>query len=68
MAVSEDQTFVKLLSVAEVNTQNDLLGQLRNKGLKLIGEWDDLEDDEVEDSTKDVFEAKETVDETFDTN
>ena len=56
---------MKLLSVTDEDKENALLAQLRNKGLKLIGEWDNLEDDESE---KIDTDAEKNVDETFDTD
>ena len=59
---------MKLLSVADEDEdkykQNDLLCQLRTKGLKLIGEWNDL--DESEDSGRISSKAEENEDEMSD--
>ena len=44
--MSDENTFVKLLSVEDEIEPNDLLAKLRDKGLKLVGELDNVEDDE----------------------
>ena len=62
MSLSKDHTYVRLLSVADVDKQNWLLSQLLNKGLKLIGEWEDDESVVLD------HESNENVDETLDTN
>ena len=68
MALSKDHSYVKLLSVGDEDEdnykQNDLLCQLRTKGLKLIGEWNEL--DESEDSGRTSSKAEENEDEMFD--
>ena len=68
MSLSKDHSYVKLLSVADEDEdkykQNDLLCQLRTKGLKLIGEWNDL--DESEDSGRISSKAEENEDEMSD--
>ena len=68
LSLSKDHTYVKLLSVADEDEvkQNELLAQLRNKGLKLIGEWDDL--DQTKDSVKEGPKDEENEDELFDSN
>ena len=53
---------MKLLNVADVDKQNDLVAKLREKGLKLIGDWESLEDD------KSIGVDSENVDEVFDSN
>ena len=56
---------MKLLSVADVDEdkykKNDLLCQLRTKGLKLIGEWNDM--DESENSGRTSSKTEENEDE-----
>ena len=67
LSLSKDHSYVKLLSVAEVNEdnykKNDLLCQLRTKGLKLIGEWNDM--DESENSGRTSSKTEENEDESI---